>query len=112
MTAYLVEVGGSTCCVPADVCDVPSSLAYEAIDDDGSVQEEHLAEFAEGVRLYLHESGKVTGIKRVNGWFARLSAPGYLDATEWCGPWDTEDDAMKEVMDMFDCDEDGNDIDG
>lgn len=23
-------------------------------------------------------------------WFYRLSADGYLDATDWCGPWDSQ----------------------
>lgn len=112
MTAYMVEVGGETCCVPTDVCDVPDELAAKAIGEDGYVTDEHLDEFADGVKLYLHQIGDVTEIKRVEGWFARLSAPGYLDATEWCGPFYSEDEALGAVMEMFDCDEDGNDIDG
>lgn len=34
-------------------------------------------------------------------WFARLSAPGYLDCTEWTGPFDSEDDAMAYLEDMY-----------
>lgn len=26
-------------------------------------------------------------------WFARLSAPGYMDCTDWSGPYDTEAEA-------------------
>lgn len=29
------------------------------------------------------------------GWFARLSAAGYLDCTDWIGPFDTELEAIK-----------------
>ena len=29
------------------------------------------------------------------GWFARLSAQGYLDCTDWIGPFDTELEAIK-----------------
>ena len=28
-----------------------------------------------------------------NGWFARLSAPGYLDCTDWSGPFDSKEEA-------------------
>lgn len=39
-------------------------------------------ECTEGTELYDTEE--------VTGWFARLSAPGYLDCTDWIGPYDTE----------------------
>ena len=28
------------------------------------------------------------------GWYGRLSAPGYLDATDWHGPYKTSDEAL------------------
>jgi len=27
------------------------------------------------------------------GWYFRLSAPGYLDCTDWTGPYETEEEA-------------------
>ena len=39
-----------------------------------------------------------------NGWFARLSAPGYMDCTEWCGPFDTAFDARQYIVDTYDVD--------
>ena len=39
---------------------------------------------------------------RATGWCARLSAPGYMDCTEWCGPYRTEAEAIKALVDMFD----------
>jgi hypothetical protein len=38
------------------------------------------------------------------GWFARLSAPGYLDCTEWGGPFDTAFDARQYIVDTYDVD--------
>ena len=39
------------------------------------------------------------------GYCARLSAPGYLDATEWLGPFASEQEAMNALRDAFDIDE-------
>lgn len=44
------------------------------------------------------------------GWYSRLSAPGYLDATDWAGPFDTEAEALKHCMELYDVDADGNDL--
>ena len=35
------------------------------------------------------------------GYFCRLSAPGYLDATEWSGPFDTEAEAEAHLLEMY-----------
>jgi hypothetical protein len=35
-------------------------------------------------------------------WCARLSAPGYLDATDWIGPFETESEALAELARMHD----------
>jgi len=37
-------------------------------------------------------------------WFARMSAPGYLDSTEWGGPFDTIEEARKYIKDTYDVD--------
>jgi hypothetical protein len=37
-------------------------------------------------------------------WWCRLSAPGYLDATDWLGPFDTKKEAMDELSDVYDVD--------
>jgi len=34
-------------------------------------------------------------------WFARLSAPGYMDATDWNGPHDTEEEALWDLYEMY-----------
>jgi hypothetical protein len=35
------------------------------------------------------------------GWYYRLSAPGYLDCTDWYGPFATEIEAMKECIEVY-----------
>jgi hypothetical protein len=43
--------------------------------------------------------------------WARLSAPGYLDATDWIGPFKTEADARAGLSDAYDvCGECGEDM--
>lgn len=42
-------------------------------------------------------------------WWARLSAPGYMDATDWLGPYDTRDAARDAIADMYDVDPDTGD---
>ena len=42
--------------------------------------------------------------RHTDKWFARLSAPGYLDCTDWDGPFDTEKEAMDHLVEMFDLD--------
>ena len=40
-------------------------------------------------------------VETLFGWFARLSAPGYLDATDWLGPYDTEEEAAEALLDAY-----------
>jgi hypothetical protein len=35
------------------------------------------------------------------GWYSRLSAPGYLDCTDWSGPYETESEALEALYEMF-----------
>ena len=35
------------------------------------------------------------------GWAARFTMPGYLDCTEWAGVFDSEDQCVKNLQDMF-----------
>lgn len=43
----------------------------------------------------------------VEGWFARMSAPGYLDCTDWIGPYDTAEEAERECREMYGDDDEG-----
>jgi len=39
-----------------------------------------------------------------NKWFCRLSAPGYLDCTDWSGPFDTLKEAQEHIEETWDVD--------
>jgi hypothetical protein len=55
------------------------------------------------------ESGETRSFEKVRGWFVRLSAPGYMDATDWSGPFKTEAEARKHVEDFWEVDPDTGD---
>ena len=38
---------------------------------------------------------------QLEGWFARFSAPGYMDCTDWSGPYDSELHAMRELDEQY-----------
>ena len=38
----------------------------------------------------------------ISGWYGRLSASGYLDCTDWVGPFDDEYAACEALADMYD----------
>lgn len=78
MSAYLVETNIGTECVPEDVCDDPTKL-----------------------EPYL-EGSRIESVDRKEGWFGRLSAPGYMDCTEWLGPFDTEGEARVALDELYD----------
>ena len=85
MKVYLVESSyGSTDCVPAELVGADPEL-------------EDFVDYVEG---------KPVSFEAVEGWFARYSAPGYLDCTPWVGPFDTEKRAANECMDLYGSDED------
>ena len=48
-----------------------------------------LADYYEGAEIYRAHV--------VKGWAARLSAPGYLDCTDWMGPYTSEAEALAEL---------------
>lgn len=62
--AYVVETTHGTEIVPAE---------YSLADPD-SIDEEDLAGYCEG---------RIEGFSYRRGWLARMTAPGYLDSTDW-----------------------------
>lgn len=61
---------------------------------------------ATALRDYITpQPADVWSVKLVRGWFARLSAPGYLDATEWSGPFRSERAALRFLREMYGEDE-------
>jgi hypothetical protein len=51
-------------------------------------------------------------VETVFGWFARYSAPGYMDCTGWSGPYEAEEEAIEDIKAMYgDEDEDEDEDD-
>lgn len=83
LSAWIVETTHGTEIVPTD-------LVGHAPNDA------ELAPFCYGAIREVE--GVVTGV------FCRLSAPGYMDCTEWSGPFDTEVEARLYLADTYDID--------
>lgn len=43
----------------------------------------------------------IENVECVFGYFAQLAAPGYLDQTEWIGPYDSADEALEALYEMY-----------
>lgn len=82
---------GETHIVPAE--EIKSSLSVE-----------DFAPYVEGT-IDTDDNGNPIATLRRDIWFARLSAPGYLDATD-VAIFDTEDEAREYIADTY-----GDDID-
>lgn len=89
---------------------VPADLIGEidGLDKDGDeVEADELGEDARGelwaaVKDYIEcrRPDRLVRVIRREGWGARFSAPGYMDATEWVGVYDTEEEAEAEVREQ------------
>ena len=72
---------------------VPKTSNQPFIRYEWNNEENYVPANVEGT---LPDDAKV--LERYQGkWFARLSAPGYLDATDWYGPQDGEDTALYDL---------------
>lgn len=101
---YVVDgnVGGAV--IPADLVSftIGSGHVFERGTDGAfAPMEKGLLEYYEGNRLDT--------IELQRGWCARYSANGYLDCTDWCGPYATEDEALRACREMYGDDEDEED---
>lgn len=58
------------------------------------------------------EGDRILDVDKECGWWARLSASGYMDATDWDGPYDTLEEAKEALERMHDVDPDtGEELD-
>lgn len=46
------------------------------------------------------EGTDISEVSPRSGWIARLSAPGYMDCTDWCA-FDTEQEAQQYLIDTY-----------
>lgn len=94
LVMYHVETNHGTELVPEDVCGDTIRLK-QGLDS--------LLRFVVGTAI--------TDATRREGWYGRLSAPGYLDCTEWDGPYDTADEALCAVKEAYGVKDNGDDED-
>lgn len=105
--AYHVETNAGTEIVPEEICGVLDKGDGDGITASASLTPYESVENYDALEPYL-EGSRIEGVERKEGWYARLSAPGYLDATEWHGPYATEQEAIDAVKEAFDVDDDGD----
>lgn len=88
--AWIVETTHGSEIIPADL--VPSGETL-ALDD--------AREYCEGEPRESDDAPGTADAEYVRGrYFARLSAPGYMDSTEWDGPHHSADSAMRSLVEM------------
>lgn len=71
---YIVETNNGTEYIPTDVMSEEEIIKEYGVDPED--------------------------IEEMEGWGARLSAPGYMDATDWV-VFDTEEEAMEYLLDTY-----------
>lgn len=89
---FAVETNQGTFIVPADVIGSNKSIAAGVFTD-----------YVEGT---IPDDDELIEIKE--GWLARLSAPGYMDCTDW-SVFDTEEEAVQGLKDLYEDDDEGED---
>jgi len=84
--------------IPCDVCG--GLLDYdEYVEEHGSDDGYEQAAF-DAVSDYA-ENRECWEIDEITGYCGRLAAPGYLDSTEWMGPYNSAKDARRAVIEAY-----------
>jgi hypothetical protein len=100
LVMYHVESNEGDELVPEDVCGDLREKNPNIVWTDGPV-------FA--VSDYTDaKPEEIKSIERKEGYYSRLSAPGYLDCTDWMGPYNTSAEALFACMREHQVDENGN----
>jgi hypothetical protein len=81
----------------SDWCDAVEEEQYTPDEVSNTVKCD-LLDFTE-----VFDTEKIFSVQRVHGYGARLSAPGYLDCTEW-GVFDTEQEAREYLEELTEYD--------
>jgi len=99
MGAWAVSCnGGETYTVPADL------IGDEKAQEHGYPTIDAVQDYCEGTPDELDHPNGVEGLadaEYVHGYFARLSASGYMDCTEWAGPFETNAEAEEYLVDTY-----------
>ncbi len=75
--------------------------SVESHSDTVFVLAEYLNDVIQNHLDYLESNDSIEVVYLGNGYGSRLSAPGYLDCTDWNAPFDTELDAMAALYDLY-----------
>ncbi len=88
----VIDTSNGTFVVPADIppVDVSELPIGETTED---------ADILDAVSEYVE--GEPYDVTLKEGYCARYSAPGYLDCTDWCGPYDTSEQAETECREVY-----------
>lgn len=84
--------------IPCGVCG--ELLDYDEFIADGGSDEDYVAAAFAEISDYT-ENRECWTIAEKTGWCGRMSAPGYMDSTEWMGPYDTAAEARRAVIEQF-----------
>lgn len=87
-TVWIIATVNGTVCIPNEV----QPFDGIAVNDDDSIN----PEFEETFQDYI--DGNIEGAHKSQGWIWRLSAPGYLDCTEWSLPVKSVYLAIQEII--------------
>jgi hypothetical protein len=85
-----------------DTCVLPADIVFSRFRRP-EARKIRIAEWRRLVKDYVNFTGEVHGVKIRKGWGYRLSAAGYMDCTEWCGPFATREAAVKDCGEQFEC---------
>lgn len=94
------ETTGGVEMFPADLVGVEEPFPEVILSTDASTDPVD-ADMVGRMEPYLNHGYELLSVECVKGWFARLSAPGYMDCTEWCGPFPSEDAALAHLEEMY-----------
>jgi len=92
--AYEVDGSGGITVVPFDLVGDLGLVVGESMDED----DESFKLAAAALKDFVE--GEIWRIELSEGWLARLSAPGYMDSTEW-SIYDSKQEAEEELKIMY-----------
>ena len=104
MTMFVVDTNSHAEAVPAEALSARELRVAKKLAKRGSGGKLALSVFAKYI-----EGNNIYSVSEEHGWYARLSAPGYMDATDWMGPYKSERAALKAVKDFHEVDDEGDD---
>ena len=91
--------GGET--IPCDICGYLGDIVDDCDNEDGTFDEDRFLREAFAQVSDYTENRECWEIEEKSGYSARLSAAGYLDCTEWMGPYDSAKEARRAVIALY-----------